>query len=175
MRTIVRSLGLLTTSTLLAAGAVVAAPAAPAEARTVCRTAAWGTGDKDDWRGGAGSYMADRVVYRTGRHACFDRVVIDYLPVEGTGPAMRNVGYTGGMSKPWRGGRAMIFITTPGEIDPYTVVTKGYRSLVAVSLCDRHRMSVICIEVRRKVPYRVMDLAGPGAKRRLVVDIAHRR
>lgn len=63
----------------------------------------------------------------------------------------------------------------PGEIDPYTVVPKGYRSLVAVRLCDRHRMSVICIEVRRKVPYRVMDLAGPGAHRRLVVDVAHRR
>ncbi|MCH8613701.1 hypothetical protein [Arsenicicoccus dermatophilus] len=174
MRTTARSLGLLTTSLLLAAGAVVAAPATPAEARTVCRTAAWGTGDKGDWRGGAGSYMDDRVVYRIGRHACFDRVVIDYLPVAGTGPAMRSVGYAGGVARP-RGGHATIYVMTPGEIDPYTVVPKGYRSLVAVRLCDRHRMSVICIEVRRKVPYRVMDLAGPGAHRRLVVDVAHRR
>lgn len=181
----------------VAAAALGGAAAVPASAyggsvaqggSAPCRTL-WGTGE----RGAQPVPPTPAAItgVRAGRHACFDRVVIDVGgDVAKSGVAasyVRQVTQDGsGDVVPLRGGaRLQVTIGNPvydrhGTIvyDPKDrtelVPTRGYRTLRQVALAGSFEgVTTIGVGVAQKRPFRVFILDG-AAGDRVVLDIAHR-
>jgi hypothetical protein len=127
---------------------------------------------------------------RTGRHACYDRIVFD---VQGKPSWFRvhyvkNI-YTIGEGKliPLRGGAKLEIIVsvTPYDTDDghltydppnYNELTNvhGYRTFrQVVDTGSFEGETVIGLGVRARLPFRVFTLTGPGNTGRIVVDVAH--
>lgn len=135
---------------------------------------------------------------RTGRHDCFDRMVIDVQGVVG-GYTVNYVDGTPVPSNPnglyARGGANLVLFvnnrvvpqpppshatTAVQNPDEVTDVT-GYRTFRQVRELlygpngpDGRVGDMFALGLRARLPFRVFILDGPGASSRLVVDVAHR-
>jgi hypothetical protein len=127
---------------------------------------------------------------RTGRHACFDRIVFD---VKGK-PSWFRVHYVKNVSTvgqgelvPLRGGAKLeIILSVPSYDDAgrstynpanHNELTNvgGYRTFRQVADAGSFEgQTTIGLGVRARLPFRVFTLAGQGATSRIVVDVAHR-
>ena len=185
-----RLLGLLLGVLLALALSMTAAPTAQAATRPYCGIY-WGSLAKT----GAGpSYTtsgSDSVYnVRTGRHTCYDRLVVDVSGPVGT----YNVRYVTHVSTEGRGltvltrGAAALEISVMNPAyNPYTGVSTyvvanpdeltnvaGYRTFRQVVWAGTYEgYTSIGIGVRGRLPFRVFVLTGPGSSSRLVVDVAH--
>jgi hypothetical protein len=129
---------------------------------------------------------------RAGRHACFDRLVLDYAD-EADGFQVGYVSAIEGIGLPrpvdLRGGALLeILVQTPyGEdapsfwsgYDPRNpnelVDVAGWRTFRQVSLVEVYESQVtVGLGVRARLPFRVFTLDGPGNGSRIVIDVAHR-
>ncbi|MFR9752883.1 hypothetical protein ACL02S_17865 [Nocardia sp. 004] len=126
---------------------------------------------------------------RTGRHACFDRVVFDLAgPITGyhVGYVERVVWDGSGALVPLRGGASLnIIVNAPaldGAGDPtYTPADRteltnvgNYRTFRQVAWAGTFEgQTTIGLGVRARLPFQVFTLPGPGAGSRVVVDVAH--
>lgn len=169
----------------------LAAPAATAATATppapYCGIA-WGSSFKGDG-GNDNSWITN---IRSGRHECFDRMVVD---VKGKVTAY-TVGYVpvlradgSGMAVPLRGGAFLQIFLGAADYNPYleepvptyrpansdeaTNVT-GYRTFRQIkTLGSFEGDTEIGLGVRARLPFRVFVL-DDGATSRLVIDVAHR-
>ena len=166
----------------LPAGAV----AVPATATAATCSATWGSLPK------ANSWKTSSTLksVRTGRHACFDRVVFDIVGRPGGYSAkyVPNVFHTGvGHLVPICGGAKLEIVIGVNEFDygnhwAYQPANErevanvsGYRTFRQVASAgsnegDHH----FGIGLRARLPYRIFILEGPGTGSRIVVDVAHR-
>ena len=171
-----------TAGTVLALAALTApvvAAAGPASASTTCSTR-WGSLPEADPGMGEGDLRG----VRSGRHACYDRLVLDvagevggwqarYAPVfqEGSGHPV-----------PLRGAGDLEIIVGV-EVDhqqPFAYPGQeirdvtGYRTFRQVSFAGSFEgQSTLGLGVRARLPFRVFVLDGPGTGSRVVVDVAH--
>ena len=126
---------------------------------------------------------------RAGRHACFDRLVVDLSgPLEAY--RVRYVGSVrsvSGKKMPLRGGADLrIEVWAPTYDSNYVPVYQprkranvvrvaGYRTFRQVRFVDSFEgISTFGLGVRARLPFRVFQLSGPGDGSRLVIDVAHR-
>lgn len=127
---------------------------------------------------------------RSGRHACFDRLVVD---VNGEAPRY-NVRYVSavtqdgsGFTIPLRGGAFLqVTVTAPAHDPNYNatylpanqdeaVNVAGFRTFRQVAFAGTFEaVTQIGLGVRARLPFRVFTLAGPCEGSRLVIDVAHR-
>ncbi len=156
-------------------------PATPATAGVTCSTR-WGSLAKTDLTGSTGRVVG----VRAGRHACFDRLVVD-VAGDLDGYVVRYVPSLvrdgSGIPVPLRGGaKLQVIATAPaiatdawflpnGELlDP-----TGYRTFRHLAWAGSFEgQSTFGLGVRARLPFRVFVLDGPGDRSRLVVDVAHR-
>ena len=165
----------------------VAAASAPTTSASACE-AQWGSVVKK-----RASYTSKQITnVRSGRHRCFDRLVID---VNGTGRG--RVGYQAryvanvtedgsGARVSLRGGAKLrLIIKAPAYDDgalTYApanwnelVDVAGYRTFRQVSWAGTHEgQTTIGLGVRARLPMRVVVLNDPDRGRHVVVDVAHR-
>ncbi|MBW3547634.1 MAG: hypothetical protein KY452_05815 [Actinobacteria bacterium] len=173
-------------STLVVAGA----PTATAHTQPYCGIW-WGSLAKSSPEG----TRAPVVGVRVGRHACFDRLVIDLgakpapgywvgytdrfatsgkgEPVSVAGGAIlmvnaRAPGYVNGQATvPWRAGA---HIVTPEQFS-----SGGFRTFRDLAYGGSFEGETdFGLGVRARLPFRVFQLDGPGGGSRLVIDVAHR-
>jgi len=175
-------------ATLMVAAAAVLAFSAPAPAAAhepYCGIR-WGSLDKVDTDMSA-AHLAN---VRAGRHACFDRLVLDlHGDIDGHRvsyvSAVRQDG--SGQLVPLRGGAELQIVATAPSYDSRGNLTyrpANRRELVNVSGWDTFRQvawagsfegqTTIGLGVRARLPFRVFTLDGPGTGSRLVIDVAHR-
>lgn len=127
---------------------------------------------------------------RSGRHACFDRLVLDVRgDVDGYRvryvDAVRTEGQ--GAVVPLRGGARLQLAALVPAYDGQGRATyrpadrrelvdvAGYRTFRQVAFAGSFEgQTSIGLGVRARLPFRVFVLDGPGAGSRLVVDVAHR-
>lgn len=128
---------------------------------------------------------------RAGRHACFDRMVIDVARVPGTvGYHVRYVDQVredgSGKVVPLRGGAKLQVIArapaynnagratyVPADRCELVDVT-GYRTFRQAAWAGSFEgQTTVGLGVRARLPFRVFVLDGPGEGARLVVDVAH--
>jgi hypothetical protein len=168
----------------MAAGLGLVAPG-PASATTSYCGLVWGSlAESRD-----GFTEAQVVNVRTGRHTCFDRMVID-LNGKVAGYHVRyvdNVTQPGsGHTVPVRGGaRLQVTVNAPSydangnstynpanpnELSNVTGY-QTFRQLVSAGSYEGY--SDFGLGVRARLPFRVFTLDGPGGASRLVVDVAH--
>lgn len=124
---------------------------------------------------------------RSGRHLCYDRLVVD---VEGDveGYTVRYVSAVTGSSGaavPLRGGaRLQVVANVPayvGGTPTYfpanrreVVDVTGYQTFRQVAWVESFEgYTVLGLGVRARLPFRVFTLDGPGGTSRMVVDVAH--
>jgi hypothetical protein len=190
--------------TILAAVAIMAIPAAAIAAPAVTgsssapRTASTATVSSTSCPRGWGSLpeannrmtAAPVTDVRTGRHACFDRLVVD---IRGRAPGydvryVTNVTQDGsGFTVPLRGGaKLQVVVRAPAYDDAGRSTYKpansreltnvaGYSTFRQVAYAGSFEgQTTIGLGVRARLPFRVFTLAGPGSGTRLVVDVAHR-
>lgn len=179
------------TATALAFGvALTALTATPAQdqafAASECSTN-WGSLTKIGTDRGAGSINN----IRSGRHQCYDRLVVDLQDADG--PTGYRALYQDpilelgrGWEVPVRGG-AQIAVTIEakdhdGFYNPtYKPVNKveavdvnGYETFRQVYFTGGFEgQTLVAIGVRARLPMRVFTLTGPGDTARLVIDVAH--
>lgn len=123
---------------------------------------------------------------RTGRHACFDRLVLDVDgPVGGWSVSYVDKVVQGGsgFDVPVRGG-ARLQVTAHVGVVPTDSFFRADGELSDVSRFRTFRhvawagsfegQTTIGLGVRARLPFRVFALAGPGSGSRIVVDVAHR-
>lgn len=131
--------------------------------------------------------MSRGAVYdvRAGRHACFDRLVLDVdVPLAGWSVRYVDQVKQDGSGRPVtvRGGARLevvarvgvrpggSFFASPGNL----VDAAGYRSFRHVAWAGSFEgVTTIGLGVRARLPFRAFVLPGPGAGSRLVVDVAH--
>ena len=169
---------------LLAATGVTLA--SPAEAAPYCGIH-WGSLTK------TASAMSSSPItgIRTGRHACYDRLVIDVA-----GPAGGyTVGYVTQVAAEGSGlpislrGRAFLQIVVHDPAYDVNTGTATYtpanpQELATVASYRTFRQvawggsfegyTTIGLGVRARLPFRVFTLSGPGNGSRIVIDVAHR-
>ena len=130
---------------------------------------------------------------RAGRHACFDRLVVDLAgPVSGTDydvryvPVVRKDG--SGFRVPLRGAadlqvvvRAPSYDTDTGHdtycpADPQELAPTGaFRTFRQIAWAGSFEgQTTVGLGVRARLPFRVMVVPGPSRGSRVVVDVAHR-
>ena len=167
---------------------VVAAPASAG--RPYCGQA-WGSSAKSAGvsRGTGSSYPVTDV--RTGRHACFDRLVVDVAD-RVTAMSVRYVDrVTAADAVPVSlEGHARLLVEVDDGIDPaapfYSRIRPagddttyrvgdvvGFRTLREVRWLGSMHPTRIGVGVRARLPFRVSVLNGPGGGSRLVVDVGH--
>ena len=170
---------LLVSLSALLLGATLVAP--PAGAAHGCAHR-WGSLEKTS----SAASTAQLVDVRTGRHACFDRLVLD-LDGAPAGSTVRYVDavHQGGSGNvvPVRGG-ARLEVVSRVDVRPTDsfFLPNGELSDVSSFRTFRHvawggsfeAQTVIGLGVRARLPFRVLALPGPGSGSRLVVDVAHR-
>lgn len=148
-----------------------------------------------------GSLVKERTPYtskqitnvRSGRHHCFDRLVID---LNGTGKGRPGYQLTyvakvtkdgSGADVPLRGGAKLrLIVKAPASDDNGNLTYQpanwrelvdvaGYRTFRQVSWAGTYEgQTTIGLGVRARLPMRVYVLSGPDGGHRLVVDVAHR-
>jgi hypothetical protein len=179
------------------AGAVAvptfARPASHATIRTAATTTAcasgWGSLPEAGNRAGTGGGWLTNV--RAGRHACYDRLVVDNSS-RGTSYSVRYVPAVSmdgsGDPVPLRGAAKLQIIVSPPDYDVNSgqstyspanrrelVNVTGYRTLRQVAHAGSFEgQTTLGVGVRARLPFRTFTLAGPGGGSRLVIDIAHR-
>lgn len=142
----------------------------------------WGSLDKTV----AGMSGAQVVDIRTGRHSCFDRLVLD-LDGPAAGYSVRYVRAVvqdgSGFEVPVRGGARLEVVVNAGVIptdafflpDGRLADTSRYRTFRDVRWAGSFEgMTTVGLGVRARLPFRVFVLDGPGSGSRVVVDVAHR-
>ncbi|PVU82100.1 hypothetical protein DDP54_02720 [Cellulomonas sp. WB94] len=169
---------------LLAATGVTLA--SPADASPYCGIR-WGSLTKTD----PAMSSAPMTAVRTGRHACYDRLVIDVA-----GPAGGyTVGYVSQVAAEGSGlaialrGRAFLQIVVHDPAYDVNTGTATYtpanpKELAKVATYRTFRQvawggsfegyTTIGLGTRARLPFRVFTLDGPGTGSRIVVDVAHR-
>lgn len=166
------------------AAAVALAPAAAGTAAAADRPycgITWGSTAEQTPR--AAHVIGDVTAVRSGRHACFDRIVID-------GSWWASVRYVdevradgSGDVVPLRGGARLEIVAATGEGGPgwapadrgEAVDVRGYRTLRQVaSASDFEGLLTVGAGVRARLPFRVFVLDTPGRAPRVVIDVAHR-
>lgn len=172
------------TAVVLAASALapLQVQASTGQARTHACAVQWGSLPEQRSQGSTGQVRD----VRTGRHACFDRLVVDLSGSVG-GYFVRYVGQVrrdgSGAPVPLRGGaRLEVVVTAPpvptdawflpdGELlDP-----RGYRTFRHLAWAGSFEgQSTFGLGVRARLPFRVFVLDGPGTGSRVVLDVAHR-
>ena len=170
---------------LLLLGSFLLVPASPAGAAPYCGIR-WGSLPK-----AVGDLSVATVTdVRTGRHTCYDRLVVDVAgDVAGyTVAYVPQVVQDGsGIPIPTRGGAALqITVNDPAydangsatysPADPRELrdVT-GYRTFRQVVWAGSFEgYTTLGLGVRARLPFRVFVLDGPGTSSRVVVDVAHR-
>ncbi|KRA31399.1 MULTISPECIES: AMIN-like domain-containing (lipo)protein [unclassified Nocardioides] len=166
-------------------GAVTSTPTASASA---C-AAQWGSLAK-----ARSSYSSKQITnVRSGRHACFDRLVID-VNARGRGAPGYVVKYVkavtmdaSGAPVPLRGGARLQIIVRAPAYDANGKLTyrpanrrelvdvAGYRTFRQVAWAGTFEgQTTIGLGVRARLPMRVFVLSTSGGGHRLVVDVAHR-
>lgn len=177
-RTAVRA-ALVLTLVLSSLGILAAAPVSA----TGCDTN-WGSIQKS----ASASTTGHLTGVRTGRHTCFDRLVID---LDGPRPGYR-VDYVdtlyadaSGEVVPVNGGAILRIVAIApayddngsATIDPATVGAKnvsGYRTFRDIEWAGSFEgQTTLGLGVRARLPFRVFTLSGPGNGSRLVIDVAH--
>ena len=158
------------------AGSASAHPSAP-----YCGQA-WGSLPERD-RTGHGGDIGD---VRAGRHACFDRLVVD---VVGEDPGYQ-VRYVGSVTTEGRGdpvplrGAADLEVIVDARAeqgdewfqqDRDMIDTRGHRTFRQVAHAGSFEgQTTFGLGVRARLPFRAFVLDKPGPGSRLVVDVAHR-
>ena len=118
---------------------------------------------------------------RAGRHACFDRLVLDYagdndhfavryVPAMRGGALLEIV-----VAEPYGSDTEDNFVQyLPTNTDELVNVAgyKTFRQVAWVELWESN--SIFGLGVRARLPFRVFTLDGPGSGSRLVIDVAHR-
>lgn len=148
----------------------------------------WGSLPKEDRNGSATSLAG----VRTGRHDCYDRLVLDLNggPAPGYHVEYVDAVYEDGSGKlvPLCGGaRLRIVVHAPSYdiVDGHPTYTPanpaelsdvtGYQTFRQVADAGSFEgQTTIGLGVRARLPFRVFTLAGPGTGSRLVIDVAHR-
>lgn len=168
-----RSLRVLLVALLALAGAAVWVPAAAAGAAD-CRVT-WGSLATTDPAQGTGPLRA----VRTGRHACFDRIVFEVDgPVAGWSANYVPVVVQDGSGEPLvvpGGARLQVMLHHPAYDEAgratYTgpVPVPGFRTLRSVVFGGSFEgYTTFGVGTRARLPYRVFTLPG-----RIVMDVAH--
>ena len=162
----------------------LAGPSTTTAATTNC-PAGWGSLPEASKYRGSGVLTS----VRSGRHACFDRIVFD---VKGESSWFRvqyvkDVSTVGqGELVPLRGGAKLeIILAVPSYDDAgrstynpanYNELTNvsGYRTFRQVAFAGSFEgETTIGLGVRARLPFRVFTLADQGSTSRVVVDVAH--
>ncbi len=124
---------------------------------------------------------------RTGRHACYDRIVIDGASVGSVRYVSAVLTQAKGDAIPLRGGAEIEIIVRAFSYDLNTgapTYNPGNPSeLTNVSRYSTFRQvawggsfegyTTIGLGVRARLPMRIFTLPGPGSSSRLVIDVAH--
>lgn len=123
---------------------------------------------------------------RAGRHACYDRLVLD-VDAPLTGWSVQYVDQVtqdgSGFVVPVRGGARLAVVARTGVVptdswflpDGSLVDTSSYTTFRDVRWAGSFEaVTTIGLGVRARLPFRAFVLAGPGDGSRLVVDVAHR-
>lgn len=176
----------------LATGAAVAVPAqaGPLVERSAALQAGcptgWGSLPKASTRGSASAVTN----VRTGRHACYDRLVVDLAGKGGTGFRVNyvKVATADGSGAPirTRGGAVLQIVITAPAYDAAgrpTYQMKNQKELSTVAGYSTFRQvawggsfegwTTLALGVRARLPFRTLVLTGPGNTTRLVIDVAH--
>lgn len=170
---------------VLAMGLLASMPIADAATAPYCGIT-WGSTNKLTTTGTSAPITGAR----TGRHDCWDRLVLD---LAGKPPPGSHVRYTDGFrtasgsaSLPITGGAVLTITSFSAATVPWSVGTHiatpsqfgaaGYRTFRDLVYGGNYENSEIAIGlgVRARLPFRVFTLDGPGGGSRLVVDVAHR-
>jgi len=158
-----------------------------AQAATACPTG-WGSLAK------AGPTMSQASVHdvRAGRHACFDRLVIDLRGKVGRSYDVRYVRTVtedgSGRLVPLRGGAFLQLVVRAPAYDSWTgratFAPPNRREVANVTGFQTMRQvawggsfeghTTLGVGVRARLPFRVTILDGPGRDSRVVLDVAHR-
>jgi hypothetical protein len=156
-----------------------AASAAPvATAAAGCQTVYWGSLSKTS-NVSSSSTMTN---IRTGRHTCFDRMVID-LSGNPDGYSVKYVsaltGIGSGKAVATTGGAKLEILLKSGTSTSYrsgsTIKTLNYTTFRRqVWLGSFEGQTKIGISTRARLPMRVFVLSGPDQGSRLVIDVAHK-
>ena len=180
-----RLMALMTVLFLFTGFGVVTAPAA--SAHPYCGLV-WGSLAK----GPGGLSPGTLVDVRTGRHACYDRLVLDVGGGMLTGWSVRYVDQVVGLSPASGGsgfpvpvsGGARLQVVAGVDVIPTDAFFLPDGTLADVSAFRTFRhvawagsdgdRSSVGLGVRARLPFRAFVLAGPGDGSRLVVDVAHR-
>jgi hypothetical protein len=136
------------------------------------------------------SWQPTLVNVRAGRHACFDRLVLDFRGdiVSYDVRYGRIVQDGSGLVIPVRGGADLSIVATATAHDANGNSTvrlpanrlellnvNGYRTFRQVAYAGEFEgLTTVGLGVRARLPFRVFVLDGPGDMSRLVVDVAHR-
>jgi hypothetical protein len=139
----------------------------------------WGSLFKEAGNGGATSLAG----VRTGRHDCYDRLVVD---LNGGPAAAYHVEYVDAVYNdprgdlvPLQGGaRLKIVVYVPTNRTPAHPTkladVSGYQTFKQVAYAGSFEgQTNIGLGVRARLPFRVFVLAGPGDGSRVVIDVAH--
>ncbi|WEV79521.1 hypothetical protein O9K63_06970 [Janibacter cremeus] len=182
-----RNLSRFAVGAVAAAATVAAVPAAaPAATASYCNLT-WGSLAK-----AAPTYTSGTLAnVRSGRHACFDRLVLDVDDVPGRlGHDVRYVSTVrmdgSGTAVPLRGGADLRIILKAPAYDNHgrptyrpasrtnLVDVSGYRTFRQVAWAGSFEgQTTIGLGVRARLPFRAFVLDGPGDGARLVIDVAH--
>ncbi|KQR03690.1 hypothetical protein ASF72_05035 [Arthrobacter sp. Leaf141] len=179
-----KKLSIWLTALLIAAGLGIIIPG-PASAATSYCGLTWGSLAKAAPDTGAGSVTN----VRSGRQACYDRLVID-LNGRTDGYRVEYVSVITSDGKgeviPVRGGaRLRIVALAPAYNDsgsatylpanPKEVVNvAGYQTFRQVVWAGSYEgQTTLGLGVRARLPFRAFTLVGPGGGSRLVIDVAH--
>lgn len=165
-----------------------AAPGAAASATrlTSSATCPAGWGSVPEETGTVGTATGALTGLRTGRHPCFDRLVLD-------GASWAQVRYTGqvvedgsGRPVPLRGGARLEILTSRADDvrsgrPTYTPAARGeaapvagFRTVRQVAFAGSFEgRTTIGLGVRARLPFRVLVLDAGTSHPRVVVDVAH--
>jgi len=172
---------------VLILGLLLLGPVSAAQAAAPYCGIRWGSGPKSV---PTMSMDAALTNVRTGRHACFDRMVLD---VRGGDVRGYDVRYTtqvrqegSGFVVPLRGGSKLSVVARVPAYDDDGRATyrpanrrelsdvTGYRTFRQLAWAGTFEgQTTVGLGVRARLPFRVFVVDGPGADARLVVDVAH--
>lgn len=186
-----RKLMVLTAVVLAAAGGfgpggLSPVASAPTRAAASCEVT-WGSLPEE-----GGSYTSSLVTnVRSGRHECYDRLVVDLGPGPIAGFHVRYVPQVvqdgSGDPVPLAGGAFLEVIVRAWDYDfetgqpsydpadrSHLVDVSGYSTFRQVAHAGGFEgQTTFGLGVRARLPFRVFALTGPGTGSRLIVDVAH--
>lgn len=172
---------------VLAMGLGLIVPGSASAAAPYCGIT-WGSQAKSRTGEVAPPHIPHVTDIRAGRHACFDRLVVDLDgKVKGYSVSYRQFrGIGSGEPIPLRGTDLVIIVNAPAYDDegqgtyefdnPRELVNvRGYRTFRQVAWGGSFEARTnVGLGVRARLPFRAFIVDGPGKGSRLVVDVAHR-